>query len=170
MDPYDDGDISPSEKVAVVSSINKAVASVRKGDVVVIIVPGEVTFSYDVPTYNYDSDNGLHAWLRIALLKHVILLKCEDVKIQTVIEISRLCHFDVYAILDFPDQKTSGSAISMISSLPRISHSDLELFGKIDDEQPGKAEVSKNEQINHIPHIDKDEASKRFNSLRKGFG
>lgn len=124
-------DTNVSSESVVVTSINRAIRQVTKGGVVVIIVPGEVVFNYDLPTHTYEDDNALHAWIKDALLMHVVLLKTDDVKIQKVIEISQCIHFDVYAVLDFPEQQVTGSAFSMLSSLPRINHTELEMFGKI---------------------------------------
>lgn len=120
-----------ASETLVVSSINRAIREMSKGGVVVLIVPGEVIFSYDIPTYNYNSDEHLHPWLKAALEEHVILLKCDDVKLQKVVEISRQCHFELFTVLDFPEQEVSGSAYSIVSSLPRILHSELEMFGKV---------------------------------------
>lgn len=132
--------IDPQETL-VVSSINRAIRDMNKGGVVVLIVPGEVIFSYDIPTYNYSSDEHLHPWLKAALENHVLLLKCDDVKLQKVIEISRQCHFELFTVLDFPEQEVSGSAYSIVSSLPRILHSELEMFGKVKEATASKEEV-----------------------------
>lgn len=120
-----------ASETLVVSSINRAIREMNKGGVVVLIVPGEVIFSYDIPTYNYSSDEHLHQWLKAALDNHVLLLKCDDVKLQKVIEIGRQCHFELFTVLDFPEQEVSGSAYSIVSALPRILHSELEMFGKV---------------------------------------
>ena len=120
-----------SSENLVVSSINRAIREMNKGGVVVLIIPGEVIFSYDIPTHTYSSDEHLHPWLKAALDNHVLLLKCDDIKLQKVIEIGRQCHFDLYTVLDFPEQEVSGSAYSIVSSLPRILHSELEMFGKV---------------------------------------
>lgn len=115
----------------VVSSINRAIREMNKGGVVILIIPGEVIFSYDIPTHTYNSDEQLHPWLKAALDNHALLLKCDDIKLQKVMEIGRQCHFDLYTVLDFPEQNVSGSAYSIVSSLPRILHSELEMFGKV---------------------------------------
>lgn len=120
-----------ASETLVISSINRAIRQMNKGGVVVLIVPGEVIFSYDIPTYNYSSDEHLHPWLKAALDNHVLLLKCDDVKLQKVIEIGRQCHFELFTVLDFPEQEVSGSAYSIVSALPRILHSELEMFGKV---------------------------------------
>lgn len=120
-----------SSENLVVSSINRAIREMNKGGVVILIIPGEVIFSYDIPTHTYSSDEHLHPWLKIALDNHVLLLKCDDIKLQKVIEIGRQCHFDLFTVLDFPEQQVSGSAYSIVSSLPRILHSELEMFGKV---------------------------------------
>lgn len=120
-----------SSENLVVSSINRAIREMNKGGVVILIIPGEVIFSYDIPTHTYNSDEHLHPWLKAALDNHVLLLKCDDIKLQKVIEIGRQCHFDLYTVLDFPEQQVSGSAYSIVSSLPRILHSELEMFGKV---------------------------------------
>lgn len=133
-------DIDPQETL-VVSSVNRAIRDMNKGGVVVLIVPGEVIFSYDIPTYNYSSDEHLHPWLKAALENHVLLLKCDDVKLQKVIEIGRQCHFELFTVLDFPEQEVSGSAYSIVSSLPRILHSELEMFGKVKEATALKEEV-----------------------------
>lgn len=120
-----------SSENLVVSSINRAIREMNKGGVVILIIPGEVIFSYDIPTHTYSSDEHLHPWLKAALDNHVLLLKCDDIKLQKVIEIGRQCHFDLFTVLDFPEQQVSGSAYSIVSSLPRILHSELEMFGKV---------------------------------------
>lgn len=125
-----DDEFDSSEKL-VVSSVNRAIREMNKGGVVILIIPGEVIFSYDIPTHTYNSDEHLHPWLKAALDNHVLLLKCDDIKLQKVIEIGRQCHFDLYTVLDFPEQQVSGSAYSIVSSLPRILHSELEMFGKV---------------------------------------
>lgn len=120
-----------SSEHLVVSSVNRAIREMNKGGVVILIIPGEVIFSYDIPTHTYNSDEHLHPWLKAALDSHVLLLKCDDIKLQKVIEIGRQCHFDLFTVLDFPEQQVSGSAYSIVSSLPRILHSELEMFGKV---------------------------------------
>lgn len=126
-----DNEVDSTTEALVVSSINRAIREVTKGGVVILIVPGEVVFSYEIPTFNYSSDEHLHPWLKAALENHVLLLKCDDIKLQKVIEISRQCHFHMYTVLDFPEQDVSGSAYSIVSSLPRILHSELEMFGRV---------------------------------------
>lgn len=126
-----DLETNKSQESVVLTSINKAINTVRKGGVAIVIVPGEATFSYDVPTYRYSNDNDLHPWVKAALENHVILLIVDDIKIQKVIEIGRELHFDLFTILDFPEQKVSGSAYSMLSALGRILHSELEMFGRV---------------------------------------
>lgn len=130
-----------SEKL-VVSSVNRAIREMNKGGVVILIIPGEVIFSYDIPTHTYNSDEHLHPWLKAALDNHVLLLKCDDIKLQKVIEIGRQCHFDLYTVLDFPEQQVSGSAYSIVSSLPRILHSELEMFGKVKEASASEASAS----------------------------
>lgn len=127
-----ENEIQAPESVVAVSSINRAIREVTKGGVVVVVIPGEVLFSYDLPTYRYDNDESLHPWMLSALTNHVILLKTDDIKIQRVLDICQLVHFDVYTVLDFPEQQVSGSAFSMVSSLPRILHSELEMFGRVE--------------------------------------
>lgn len=132
-------EVQVPESVVVVSSINRAIREVIKGGVVVVVIPGEVLFSYDLPTYRYDNDESLHPWMLSALTNHVILLKTDDIKIQRVLDICQLVHFEVFTVLDFPEQKVSGSAFSMVSSLPRILHSELEMFGKVEAAKKDKA-------------------------------
>ena len=127
-----------SSENLVVSSINRAIREMNKGGVVILIIPGEVIFSYDIPTHTYSSDEHLHPWLKAALDNHVLLLKCDDIKLQKVIEIGRQCHFDLFTVLDFPEQQVSGSAYSIVSSLPRILHSELEMFGKVKEASASK--------------------------------
>ena len=128
-----------SSENLVVSSINRAIREMNKGGVVILIIPGEVIFSYDIPTHTYNSDEHLHPWLKAALDNHVLLLKCDDIKLQKVIEIGRQCHFDLFTVLDFPEQQVSGSAYSIVSSLPRILHSELEMFGKVKEASASEA-------------------------------
>lgn len=134
-----------ASEILVVSSINRAIREMNKGGVVVLIVPGEVIFSYDIPTYNYSNDEHLHPWLKAALDNHVLLLKCDDVKLQKVIEIGRQCHFDLFTVLDFPEQEVSGSAYSIVSALPRILHSELDMFGKVKEAKTVVEEAPKKE-------------------------
>lgn len=150
----------------VTSSINKAIGVMKKSGVVIIIVPGEVVFAYDIPTFVYDSDNQLHSWLKEALDKHIILLKASDEKIQKTIEIAHQCHFDVFTVLDFPEQKVSGSAYSMTSSLPRILQSEIEMFGKVTEAEPQKLEVD----VVVTPPVNadvKETPQGRFNSITR---
>lgn len=128
-----------SSENLVVSSINRAIREMNKGGVVILIIPGEVIFSYDIPTHTYNSDEHLHPWLKAALDNHVLLLKCDDIKLQKVIEIGHQCHFDLFTVLDFPEQQVSGSAYSIVSSLPRILHSELEMFGKVKEASASRA-------------------------------
>lgn len=128
-----------SSENLVVSSVNRAIREMNKGGVVILIIPGEVIFSYDIPTHTYNSDEHLHPWLKAALDNHVLLLKCDDIKLQKVIEIGRQCHFELYTVLDFPEQQVSGSAYSIVSSLPRILHSELEMFGKVKEASASEA-------------------------------
>lgn len=130
-----------SSENLVVSSINRAIREMNKGGVVILIIPGEVIFSYDIPTHTYSSDEHLHPWLKAALDNHVLLLKCDDIKLQKVIEIGRQCHFDLFTVLDFPEQQVSGSAYSIVSSLPRILHSELEMFGKVKEASASEASM-----------------------------
>lgn len=143
VDEIKNDEFDSSENL-VVSSINRAIREMNKGGVVILIIPGEVIFSYDIPTHTYNSDEHLHPWLKAALDNHVLLLKCDDIKLQKVIEIGRQCHFELYTVLDFPEQQVSGSAYSIVSSLPRILHSELEMFGKV-------KEVSSPETSSSIP-------------------
>lgn len=125
---------SDSHEASITSGINKAIKTVSNAGVVVILVPGEITFAYDIPTFVYDSDNNLHPWMLEALTKHVVMIKASDEKIQKTIEICRQCHFELFTVLDFPEQKVSGSAYSMVSSLTRILQSELDMFGKVKTE------------------------------------
>lgn len=135
-------EVQNPESVVTVSSINRAIREVAKGGVVIVVIPGEVLFSYDLPTYRYDSDDSLHPWMLSALTNHVILLKTDDIKIQRVLEICQLVHFEAYTVLDFPEQKVSGSAFSIVSALPRILQSELEMFGKVEAAKSEKASAS----------------------------
>lgn len=149
--------VDPQETL-VVSSVNRAIREMNKGGVVILIVPGEVIFSYDIPTYNYNSDEHLHPWLKAALDNHVLLLKCDDVKLQKVIEIGRQCHFELFTVLDFPEQEVSGSAYSIVSALPRILHSELEMFGKVKEATSAKEETV-NESNDPAPVVQSDTSS-----------
>lgn len=135
-------EIQAPESVVAVSSINRAIREVTKGGVVIVVIPGEVLFSYDLPTYRYDNDDSLHPWMLSALTNHVILLKTDDIKIQRVLDICQLVHFEAYTVLDFPEQKVSGSAFSLVSSLPRILQSELEMFGRVEAAKSEKASAS----------------------------
>lgn len=149
-------EMNNSHDAVVLSSINRAIREVSKGGVSVILVPGEVVFAYDVPTYVYESDAQLHVWVKAALDKHVVLVKTADIKIQKVIEICRELHFEPFAVLDFPEQNVSGSAFSMISSLPRILHSELDMFGKVEESKKESLETEKVEEVVKPQHSEND--------------
>lgn len=119
------------------SSITKAVRHVRKGQPILILIPGTTTLSFNLPTFEYDNDNSLYTWLKACLNDYAIIIKPTETKIPRINDIADLLHLPIYVVLDIPDQDVSGMAKSFLSHHDRISYTEIDMVqvneGKADD-------------------------------------
>lgn len=109
------------------SSITKAVRHVRKGQPILILVPGTTTLSFNLSTFEYDNDNSLYTWLKACLNEYAIIIKPTETKIPRVNDIADLLHLPIYVVLDIPDQEVSGMAKSFLSHHDRISYTEIDM-------------------------------------------
>lgn len=119
------------------SSITKAVRHVRKGQPILILIPGTTTLSFNLPTFEYDNDNSLYTWLKACLNDYAIIIKPTETKIPRINDIADLLHLPIYVVLDIPDQDVSGMAKSFLSHHDRISYTEIDMVqvneGKADE-------------------------------------
>lgn len=119
------------------SSITKAVRHVRKGQPILILIPGTTTLSFNLPTFEYDNDNSLYTWLKACLSDYAIIIKPTETKIPRINDIADLLHLPIYVVLDIPDQDVSGMAKSFLSHHDRISYTEIDMVqvneGKADE-------------------------------------
>lgn len=119
------------------SSITKAVRHVRKGQPILILIPGDTTLSFNLPTFEYDNDNSLYTWLKACLNDYAIIIKPTETKIPRINDIADLLHLPIYVVLDIPDQDVSGMAKSFLSHHDRISYTEIDMVqvneGKADE-------------------------------------
>lgn len=109
------------------SSITKAVRHVRKGQPILILIPGTTTLSFNLPTFEYDNDNSLYTWLKACLNDYAIIIKPTETKIPRINDIADLLHLPIYVVLDIPDQDVSGMAKSFLSHHDRISYTEIDM-------------------------------------------
>lgn len=119
------------------SSITKAVRHVRKGQPILVLIPGTTTLSFNLPTFEYDNDNSLYTWLKACLSDYAIIIKPTETKIPRINDIADLLHLPIYVVLDIPDQDVSGMAKSFLSHHDRISYTEIDVVqvneGKADE-------------------------------------
>lgn len=120
------------------SSITKAVRHVRKGQPILILIPGNTTLSFNLSTFEYDNDNSLYTWLKACLHEYAIIIKPTETKIPRINDIADLLHIPIYVVLDIPDQEVSGMAKSFLSHHDRISYTEIDMV----QVNEGKAEES----------------------------